>query len=87
MKDVLYMPKIFQELITKMDNVDDLTDDQLNAYFGLIAEDTNFIPELVSIIGPDNFKTLVYYLGGNVMKIPKVQDIIRAVRKSTQCPS
>lgn len=71
---------IFQELITKAEKIPTLTPEVIEEFCTLIGGDTNFTPELVTIIGPVTFLYLVQFFGGQQFTIPEIDDILERVK-------
>jgi hypothetical protein len=47
----------------------------------LLEEDESFLPELISMLGPDAYTDIAYYFGGSTIRIPQPRDIIRQVKR------
>jgi hypothetical protein len=76
MNEPSILPPIFKELIDIADNLDKLTPEVLDGYYAAVGEDESLIPELISVLGPHTFETLIRYFGGHTIKLPKVGDIV-----------
>jgi len=71
------LPPIFRELIDAADNLEKLTPEAWESFYSAIGEDENLLPELVCVLGPNTFETLIRYFGGQTLKLPKPGDILR----------
>ena len=70
------LPPIFRELIDAADNLEKLTPEVWDSFYGAIGEDESLIPELVCVLGPHTFEVLIQYFGGQTLKLPKAGDIV-----------
>lgn len=75
------IPEIFMSLMDQADKLAELDESTMNRYYEVIGEAHTFIPELVSIIGPDAFGLLVKHYGGRSLTIPTPDQILKTVRK------
>lgn len=76
------VPKILYDLLNRADKLEELTPETLWEYFELLNDDESFIPEVVAMLGPVTFAMLVQHLGGQVVRVPKPEDILRRVKKA-----
>ena len=84
MDDFSTLPKTFFDLLRKSQALEDIDTKVLEVYFAEIAEDETLIPELVCVIGPGPFMSMVEYFGGMSMTIPKPEDILRRVKAANK---
>ncbi len=82
MDDLDIVPAIFQDLVSRADNVEKLTPETLEEYFTLVDEDESFVPELISVLGRDTFSVFIRCFGGQSLRIPRAEDILGAIRRS-----
>lgn len=76
------IPKILYDLLDRAEKLDDLTPETMWEYLGLLNEDESFLPEVVAIVGPVTFTMMVQHIGGQSVKLPKPEDIIRKVKRA-----
>lgn len=72
----VFLPKVFGGIISRMDIMDNIDSMVFEAYVDALLEEETFVSEFLSIVGSDTFRLLVKYLGGQVIRIPKPQDIV-----------
>ena len=75
------VPKVLYGLLEQVDTLENLTPEVTWQFVFSLNDDESFLPELVAAIGPDNFLLLVKHLGGQSIRIPKPDDILRRVKK------
>ena len=78
------VPDIFYSLMDQAEKLDKLDEPMLSKYYELLNDATNFLPELVAIIGPSTFELLVKNYGGRTISIPTADNILNLVRKNEQ---
>ena len=49
------------------------------SFLVILSTEESLIPELVAILGPQNFVVLVQYFGGHTLAIPKASTILQKV--------
>lgn len=76
------VPKILYDLLNRAEKLDDLAPDTVWEYLELLNEDESFLPEVVAIVGPATFTLLVQHMGGQSVRVPKPEDIIRKVKRA-----
>jgi len=74
------LPPIFRELAEKADRLGNIDREMILEYSCTLNDDQSFLPEIFSIVGPENFGLLVRNFGGQSIRIPKPEDILMAVK-------
>ena len=77
------LPKALVDLVTHLDKADAITPEMVHQYAQLTATQESLIPDLIDLIGEKHFWAVVTHLGGNVLRIPKPQDVLRVINRST----
>jgi len=77
----LSIPPIFKDLLDQTSKQLSLTPEIMDSYFEYLNDDESFIPELVAIVGPVSFITLIKSLGGQTIQIPRAEEILKIIRK------
>jgi hypothetical protein len=75
------LPQIFYDMLDKADVTDKLTSDIIATYCEGIQEDESFLPDLLAVIGPEAFETMVKYHGGQTFHVPRAEEILSKVKK------
>lgn len=75
------IPEIFFNLMDQADKLAELDDETMDRYYEVIGESHTFIPELISIIGPEAFKLLVKHFAGRAISVPTPDQILKAVSR------
>lgn len=81
MEDTDLIPEIFFNLMDQASKLDELDEGTMQQYYDALNEVSNFIPELVAVIGPEAFELLVKNYGGRSLTIPSADAILTIVRK------
>ena len=76
------LPQIFYDMLDKADTADKLTSDIIANYCESIQEEESFLPDLLDVIGPEAFETMVKYHGGQTFYVPGVEEILAKVKKN-----
>jgi hypothetical protein len=76
------VPEIFYDFMNQVEKLKQLDESVMNQYYGLLNGATNFLPELVAVIGPEAFELLVKNYGGRTVTIPSAETILNSVRKN-----
>jgi hypothetical protein len=79
MLEPFILPPIFVELIENADNLAALDEKTWEEFFCLLGEDETLLPELVAVLGPQNFMVLVQYFGGQTIRLPRAGEILKRV--------
>lgn len=84
MGDSSVAPKILYDLLNKADALEGLTPDTVWQFLTILNEDESFLPEVVAMVGPATFTLLVKHIGGQTIRIPKPEDILRRVKRANK---
>jgi len=74
------IPKVFYALSSRAEKSGKLTETDIENYVSSLKEDTTFLPELISIVGPELFLKIVKDLGGMKIVLPSPEKVVRAIR-------
>jgi hypothetical protein len=84
MDETNLVPEIFYTLMNQVEKLEELDETTLWRYYDGLDNDPSFIPELVSLVGPEIFGLLVKYFGGKSIPIPTAEQILSIVRKNDE---
>lgn len=76
------LPQIFYDMLDRSSIVDKLTVDTIAQYCACIQEEENFLPDLLSIVGPEAFESMIKYHGGQHFYVPRAEEVIAKVKKN-----
>jgi hypothetical protein len=74
------LPEIFSDLISFADSLGSLTEEGVEHYCELLQEDHSLTPELLAVVGASTFKQIVAALGGQSLKIPRAEEILKRIQ-------
>jgi hypothetical protein len=76
------LPQVFYDMLDRATVSDKLNQDIIEEYCSRIQGDENFLPDLLSIVGPEAFETMVKYHGGQHFCVPRAAEVIAKVGKN-----
>ena len=71
------LPEIFGDLVSFADSSKELTTSLVEEYCSTIQGDHSLLPEFLATVGPSVFLDLVCSLGGQNIRIPRAEDILK----------
>jgi hypothetical protein len=74
------LPEIFSDLVSFADSLKALTVDDVERYCSSIQGEFSAVPELLLAIGPVAFLNAVTVLGGQNVRIPRPEEILKEAR-------
>jgi hypothetical protein len=76
------LPQVFYDMLDRVNISDKLNQDIITEYCTHIQGDETFLPDLLSIVGPEAFESMVRYHGGQYFYVPRADEVLTKVSQN-----